>query len=124
MKPLAEYHKDDLRIALAKLEGYTFEKWEQGTMLTSPDGKLVNSHYAESWRLPDYFNDLNAVHRLVNTFNSDNRNRFALELAKIVLVPTSWVSLDAQLIQATAYQRCEAILNSFPTEVERFLSSE
>jgi len=60
--------QEEKRIKIAEMCG-----WKIGPPLISPSGELINAHYSESWRLPDYFSDLNACHEMEKVFG-DNKD--------------------------------------------------
>jgi len=76
---------DDMRRTLAECCG-----WSIGPPLRNPKGEIENNHYSESWRLPDYMEDLNAIHKA--------------EIA-LLTTPGSLVDYDNQLCKVTGYSR-------------------
>lgn len=53
---------EEQRIAIAEACGWKINSTDSGEALRDPQGRIVNAWYNESWRLPDYLNDLNAMH--------------------------------------------------------------
>ena len=76
--------EDEQRIEIAKACGWRFEPHSAGTRLIRPDGYVVNEHYAEPWRLPDYLSDLNSMHAAILSVIAGDESKekkfiFALE---------------------------------------------
>ena len=58
-------------------------------------------------RLPDYLNDLNAMHKAEKTLDYNQMNRYQnIELSRFVHTGTTWIC------SATAAQRAEAFLRT------------
>ena len=91
---------------LAKTKGWTLPN----SVATNPDGELVSPN-----SVPDYCNDLNAMHEAEKTFfrSSNAWEYFTINLI-CVLKASSMVELDVMvcLLQATARQRGEAYLRT------------
>ena len=104
---------DEIRIAIAEENGY------------SPDGD------GKTWRtgphtiftldeLPDYPNDLNAIHEAALSLPLERRRGYAVQLRKIVLrdATDAMRDLDSGLVcdlffyEATTHQRAEALLRT------------
>ena len=76
---------EEQRIAIAEACGWRREPHSVGTRLINPDGWVVNNNYSESWRLPDYLNDLNdpIPCTVLDPFGgSGTTGKVALELAR------------------------------------------
>ncbi len=81
---------------LAKKEGWVSRDWE--TWVMNPSGLLVFKH-----DIPDYLNDLNAIHEAEKVLNNVQRERYRTEL----------VYMHAgRDVFATAAQRAEAFLRT------------
>jgi len=97
------------RIAIAKVCGYTdegpncppgkFRFWR-------PGGYKTDSVY----RLPNYLNDLNAMHEAEKLLKSEQHFTFQVELARVI--NTTTYPLNFALLHATAAQRAEAFLRT------------
>jgi len=109
------------RVALATLAGWSFcnhpkcQRWHDPVLNQPGD-------------LPDYLNDLNAVHELENTLltNDDHREAYAHMLSQIIpqnfnCGPAGFDTIDGtdimvhtefDLLHSTAAQRCEALLRT------------
>ena len=65
-------------------------------------------------RIPDYYNDLNAMHDAENTLTDENREKYATFLSQIFTAPSkkAWWDLSAketfEIVTATAKQKAEA----------------
>jgi hypothetical protein len=102
----------DKTIKLAEAAGWRIEKanfhtmhvWEPGAKLPARLGLNMES------KLPKYFKDLNAVHKLEKLLTDEQWVIYRDNIRLIVLGPIRMVSqfLKAD-IHATAAQRCEAI---------------
>ena len=89
--------------AMAELDGWKLSP-SAGYKWTSPDGK-------RELRLPhDYTEDLNAVARVFGKLDMSKRHKYWGRLAGIG---------PFECIDATAHQRCEAILRAFGKWVDQ-----
>ena len=62
---------------------------------------------SDSWELPDYLNDLNAMHEAEKTLDYNQMNRYQnIELSRFVHTETTWIC------SATAAQRAKAFLRT------------
>jgi len=103
--------QEQKRIKLAEAGGWTeISDWKAAGI----NGK----HPTESWVevIPDYFNDLNAVHELVMSQPKEVRSRFRVELQWLITKPCKVSGIQLmnaenydQWFHATAAQRCEAL---------------
>jgi hypothetical protein len=96
---------DEQRIAIAEACGWKWEPHTNGTRLRRPDGTTKNENYAESWRVPDYLNDLNAMHEVLHVLTE------AWQVANYRLCLASKLGPTCA-IDATAAQRAEAFLRT------------
>lgn len=111
--------QEEKRIKLAEAAGWTPTPWGAWTQARSGIPSTECPSHAE---LPDYFNDLNAVHELEKELTKDQQSTFAYKLN--MLHPTADITypdpdmsgyrkeLFAEafdLMHATAAQRAEAI---------------
>jgi hypothetical protein len=108
--------QEQKRIKLAEVAGWKPYPSEN----VGPAARFFNGdiwfRHAESYtiatpeQLPDYFNDLNAVHELESTLGEKQTRLYAFILAQ-VLDTSPTVDLDDQFlnIHATAAQRAEAL---------------
>lgn len=111
----------EIRIAIAEACGWKFlGTFDIGMEAINPEGKKVSQGLAFSWQVllahsnvPDYLNDLNAMHEAVKSLRPETANEWADELTKITLLGanphwTHWY----HLANATARQRSEAFLRT------------
>lgn len=110
------------RIALAEWDGYTRligDPWKSmGVLAFIPPGMSIVTFikvgepavYLEE--LPDYLNDLNAVHELEEKLNDEEHLWFRMKLWDVVIESTNEDRWDRSFISATAAQRCEALLKT------------
>ena len=119
---MTDTDKTQGRIRLAEFDGWKFKTEDDGSLyffnlaLNRWEG-IDNDPKAEpSWYihlLPDYFNDLNAVRRLLSKLNQQQQERFGEEMW--TLVPEEICDLNPAMgyfiiANATAAQYCEALL--------------
>ncbi len=96
-------NKNDKRICLAKFEGWTIthsEKFEG----VSPENNGKDEALISI--IPDYFNDLNAIHKVELKLNNYD---YAQVLSGIIKLQTGSCRGFYECIIATADQRAEAI---------------
>ena len=101
---------EEQRIAIAEACGWRREPHSVGTRLINPDGWVVNNNYSESWRLPDYLNDLNAMHEAEKVLIGDEPENSELWCdfqTNLVIACPAYLSY-----YATASQRAEAFLRT------------
>lgn len=100
------------RIAIAELCGWKRYVHAHGVELIDPSGQVVNNNYGEEWRLPDYLNDLNAMHEAEKTLCEADQVEFVLRLGEIVRrgKPVGNGLHSWENIHATSAQRAEAFL--------------
>ncbi len=67
-------------------------------------------HSQNSRPLPDYLNDLNAMHEAEKLLKSEQHFTFQVELARVI--NTTTYPLNFALLHATATQRAEAFLRT------------
>jgi hypothetical protein len=93
------------RIAIAEAIGWTDVK---GTKGVHPKARFKGRGYADDWiALPDYLNDLNAMHEAEKVLDYNQMNRYQnIELSGFVRTGTTWIC------RATAAQRAEAFLRT------------
>lgn len=102
-------NESEMRIAIAEACG-----WKLGPPLCNPKGEIVNAHYHEEWRLPDYYNDLNAMRNAEQTLKPGLSYEYAEELAKVLGFELHIACFDDiyDMATATAAQRAEAFLRT------------
>lgn len=99
---------EEQRIAIAQECGWEFD--DEGLALT-PDGKTVDRNLALSTRLiPDYLNDLNAMHDAEDILLFSRRQRFYDALKNVMSKHMRSKIADIECCRATAAQRAEAFL--------------
>lgn len=98
------------RIAIAEACGWDEESARRGfeTTIREQDGYTYSQI---STKLPDYLNDLNAMHEAVKSLPQNLKPRYFAYLCAIV---SGAISLHgyAEATEATAAQRCEAFLKT------------
>lgn len=104
---------NEMRIAIAEACGWT--RIEFGPYDGSPFGWPPNKQNCDKFLLPDYLNDLNAMHEVVNSLSFNERLEWLSWIDKLTEDPDdkkdqSWLPL--RLIRATARQRAEAFLRT------------
>lgn len=103
------------RIIIAELMGYKDIRMSSDWEVTDyPDDKcvLMGTLGGTKSELPDYLNDLNAMHKVENTLIGDfeiTRCRYVQTLENIVRPDNGW---SWALINATAEQKAEAYLKT------------
>jgi hypothetical protein len=93
---------------LAKKEGWVSRDWE--TWVMNPSGLLVFKH-----DIPDYFNDLNAMHEAEKVLTKANWGGYAAELYRITDAHNHGISPNHHWLAvafSTASQRAEAFLRT------------
>jgi hypothetical protein len=100
--------QDEKRIKLAEAAGFTQEEpWLNGSKCWGHKNHPKHIGFEE---IPDYFNDLNAVHELEETLTDKQWPEYREELRTVVLggirLISQWCKAD---IHATAAERCEAL---------------
>jgi hypothetical protein len=106
----------EIRIAMAELEGCPWREVAGDTYEMIVDGGKIARTTRESLAsiLPDYPNDLNAVHRVEEKIERHLLPRYMQELC-MILVPSGHRKtgvISEYMLHATARQRCEAILRA------------
>lgn len=107
--------EEEINKAIAEACGWEFSE----TAVSYPNGLKIQFHPPEYVKevffkeIPDYCNDLNAMHEAENMLTEKQTRTFAFMLAQ-VLDTTPTVDLDDQFlnIHATAIQRAEAFLKT------------
>ena len=96
---------EEQRIAIAEACGIKPPyKIEQGL-----DGKDWQARKT-IWTIPDYLNDLNAMHEAEKLLKSEQHFTFQVELARVI--NTTTYPLNFALLHATSAQRAEAFLKT------------
>ena len=106
---------EQMRIAIADACGIVVYEEPDGSGLWSCKGSYktgISKEHAQRVSLPDYLNNLNAMHQAEKVFSAEQLTDYGIELSKVV--PCGW---DAQvhwgkLAHATARQRCIAFLKT------------
>lgn len=114
---------EEQRIAIAEYCGWKFGG--PGEALRRPDGTIENSYYSEYHRLPDYLNDLNAMHEAEKLLEPNQEPAWIDNLSRVLgRDPYYWRDGFCQdpdpnlahetylLMRATAAQRAEALLRT------------
>lgn len=102
---------EQINIAIAEACGWTKTESPNWAWIR-PDGRGWN------WNVPDYCNDLNAMHEAIAFLSPEEADWFAVELSAIVLEnpSKSWWDMNsnevAHIANATARQRAEAFLRT------------
>lgn len=109
--------QEEKRIKLAEANGYERLRgspWKDtNTLAWMPLGWSVNRFMAHGEpavytdELPDYFNDLNAVHELEEELDDPQKMLYVAKLSQI-LSPSKFPQ-SFRILHATAEQRCEAL---------------
>ena len=102
-------NKDKQRIAIAEACG-----WHVKRSATSPDQTLVSQDGHNFYAidiLPDYLNDLNAIHEAEKTLNHEQRNRY-INILDAMPDDSDPVQHDFQWCCSAAEQRAEAFLRA------------
>lgn len=99
----------DIRIAIAESIGW---RYLEGGMWHHPDGSTVPEIL-----IPDYCNDLNAMHEVENRINAQQEDLYEFWLGEItktssLAIRRSFVGERFNLAHATALQRAEAYLRT------------
>ena len=112
-------NKEEQKIAIAIACGYKQEKYidtfEGGSgriRWKDPKGEWVG-HYSDAaqiFHLPDYLNDLNAMHEAEKTLNDEQRKVYTAHLHPKIL--HHYLEADFLVCHATATQRAEAFLRT------------
>lgn len=98
------------RIAIAEACGWTVINGYLCHIKTNRNGAEEVATIAP---LPDYLNDLNAMHEAEKILTALQRAPYAHELLRLVAINQPWCHLDFfQVAHATAEQRAEAFLRT------------
>ena len=103
---------EEQRIVIAEACGW---RWTKTGGLVNPKGEIVNNFYSESWRLPDYLNDLNAMHEAEKILDEKQQIWYIQKLGQIILRVGEGVTIACildRLVFATASQRADAFLRT------------
>jgi len=92
------------RIAIAEACGWHIIEGEP------PTGLNKNWTHSDFCFIPDYLNDLNAMHEAEKLLKSEQHFTFQVELARVI--NTTTYPLNFALLHATATQRAEAFLRT------------
>lgn len=111
---------EQMRIKIAEARGWRFSKIpnEFAYVACSPDGEARHANFGDVSFLPDYLNDLNAMHEAVSGLCYELRMEFQERLANVVGAgdaATYWWESDHyrdKVLNATARQRAEAFLKT------------
>lgn len=98
--------KEQQRIAIAEACGY--ERLTQHEAVWRYKGSKIYT----LGNLPDYLNDLNAMHEAEKVLNELSWMHYLRNLAEIVRKPKQCEIRISQYVQATATQRAEAFLRT------------
>lgn len=107
----AEVSPEAQRIAIAEACGWNPPPEEIGNQ-THGGGRFMSS---EEWRqahIPDYLNDLNAMHEAEKISSDNNQMKFRGELIDMMIPKYGFESACLLAIHATAAQRAEAFLRT------------
>lgn len=103
---------EEQRIAIAKAIGWQINDLDSGKALCNPKGEIVNAWYNESWRLPDFLNDLNAMHEAWQKLTVAQHHEFRFHLSSISARDGHVTGPCRSVANATAAQRAEAFLRA------------
>jgi len=95
---------EEQRIAIAEACGYKL------TPLAQNPSQRTWQYRGATIELPDYLNDLNAMHEAEKLLKSEQHFTFQVELARVI--NTTTYPLNFALLHATAAQRAEAFLRT------------
>ena len=115
-----------INIAIAKACGWKKMNWNEATVYGSATHgfRVWKSKHQDSImsykgrageRIPDYLNDLNAMHEAEKILTHDQQVQFSVELGKLTTshLPSSRAAwMDFAIAHATAAQRAEAFLRT------------
>jgi hypothetical protein len=92
---------EQINIAIAEACGWKYEKNETH----APDGSFW---WSKELEIPDYCNDLNAMHEAEKILSDESHADYACELVKTIRRNGEWF----ESVSATAAQRAEAFLKT------------
>lgn len=79
-------------------------------------GKTEAANNGSRWGIPDYPNDLNAMHEAEKMLTDDQFERYVVELGRVFYPkgrgPWKWSECPAVVVRATAAQRAGALLRT------------
>ena len=93
--------KEQINIAIAEACGWKYVNNETH----APDGSFW---WSKELEIPDYCNDLNAMHEAEKILNDESHADYACELVKTIRRNGEWF----ESVSATAAQRAEAFLRT------------
>ena len=102
------------RIEIALACGWTDVRHESnyfGGRSTPRSTLRGNNHKGNRWEIPDYLNDLNAIHHAVKSLPQNLMPRYFACLCNVVSGSLSLYGYS-KATEATAAQRCEAFLKT------------
>jgi len=107
--------EQEQRCAIAKACGWDLDppkarNWKSRGKFVNGPGGVPGMVFVHS--IPDYFNDLNAMHEAHKTLEPDEQTEFVRWLRVVVLQSPVGISHPGQLINTTAAQRAEAFLKT------------
>ena len=95
------------RVAIAEACGWKWEKFWTGELYGKPVGEQ-----GPLMELPDYINDLNALHDAESILNADQMVSYDYHLDRVVGNGRQGLNIEYFLWSATAAQRAEAFLRT------------
>ena len=105
-------NQEQQRIAIAEARGWQEVLWSDLDLISPREARerkvycRNNAQKRCEW-LPDYLNDLNAMHEAEKVLDYNQMNRYQnIELSRFVYTGTTWIC------SATAAQRAEAFLRT------------
>jgi hypothetical protein len=105
------------RIAIAEVRGYTHVRIVK--CIEGPPDHCIGHHSTQPHSVPDYINDLNAMHDVEKNFSaSSDQMRYAFNLLNVMKLQVKYEDDDLNVdycwhaCTATAAQRAEAFLKT------------
>jgi len=105
----SDMNDEQLRIAVAEALGWTYAKPAYSRVLNvhavvglDPDGERRTT--------PNWPADLNACHQFEKTLSRDQQQEYVRQLIKLFKEPLPLMDFNFAMLNATARQRCEALL--------------
>jgi hypothetical protein len=99
--------QEEKRIKLAEVAGFTDIMLPMGFHQQMSDEKSKQCGGKWRFEIPNYFNDLNAVHELEEKLDDSQKMLYVAKLSQI-LSPSKFPQ-SFRILHATAEQRCEAL---------------
>lgn len=100
------------RIKIAEVCGWLIDDAEMPPSITSPTGKHFFPDYSNLSCLPNYSEDLNAMHEAEKMLNAEQSMEYGRLIHEMVHSPRHWAHINFDLIHSTPQQRSEAFLRT------------